>query len=155
MAMNYLRQKCGANRQPLAATGLSVAMLLLPVAAACDSTPYPTGENFTTTVQSPPDGAAEKLPNSSHSPVVVDIDITEATVRPMNARLIAEVGQRIVLRVDSDSIGAIQVDAESDHSYTVAPKDNQIFSFTAGDPGTVTIGLRDRAHTIATIDVRG
>jgi hypothetical protein len=134
---------------------LSVAMLLLPAVTSCDSTPHLTGENFTTTVQSPPDGAAEKLPNSSHSPVVVDVDIAEGAVRPTNARLIAEVGQRIELRVDSDSTGVIQVDAESDHTYAVAPEENQIFSCTVGDPGIVTIGMRDPTHPIATIEVRG
>lgn len=153
--MIYKREKCGVNGQWLATAGLSVVMLLLPAVTACDSTPYPTGENFTTTVQSPPDGVAETLPNTSASPVVIDVDIAERSVRPNNARLTAEVGQRIELRVDSDSIGAIEVDAASDHTYAVAPEEDQIFSFTVADPGTVTIGMRDRTHTIATIEVRG
>lgn len=149
------RQKCGVGGKPLAATGSSVAMLLLFAVVGCDSTPYPTGEDFTTTMQSPPDGAAETLPSSPDSPVVVDVDIAERSVRPTNAQLNADVGQRIELRVDSDSKGAVLVEGDPDHTFSVAPQENQIFSFTVAEPGTVTIGMRDRPHTIATIEVQG
>lgn len=79
--------------------------------------------------------------------------MTDGSVRPTNAVLAAEVGQLIELRVDSDSVGEIHVDADRDHTFAVAPQPDQHFDFRVNDPGTVEVTTRDRAVTVATIDV--
>ena len=127
-----------------AAVTASAALVVLFAASACDSTPYPEGENYTTTVQSPPDGAR---------PAVVDVDITDGSVQPTNASVRADVGQPIELHVDSDTPAEIRVDAPTDQVFAVAPRDGQIFGFTVDEPGTAVVALTDPALTLATIEV--
>ncbi|MBB2773871.1 MULTISPECIES: hypothetical protein [Mycolicibacterium] len=128
----------------------ALAAVLVPTTAGCDSTPYPTGENFTTTVQSPPDGAAVA---SEPAPVVLDIGISDGSVRPMNATVSAAVGQRVELRVDSDKAGRIEVTTDPVQTFDLLPRDDQVFGFTADEPGTVTVEVRDPDRTVATVQV--
>ncbi|WP_286149134.1 hypothetical protein [Mycobacterium sp. IS-1496] len=121
--------------------------------AACSSTPYPTGENFTTTVQSPPDGAAKTSSAPTPSAVLIDIDISNGAVEPRNATLTAAVGQRVELRVDSDAEGRIHIGTNPAQTFNVAARDDQVFGFTADEPGAVTVVLIEPDRTVATVQV--
>ena len=144
MSLPVTHARTRAGMPTTVSAAMAAALLLLPAAAACDSTPYPQGENFTTTVQSPPDGAR---------PAVVDVDIADGSVQPTNATVRADVGERIELHVDSDAAAEIRVDAGTDRVFAVAPRDDQVFGFTIEAPGTATVALTDPAQTLATIEV--
>lgn len=144
-------------RRRSAAMSASLGVILLAAATAgCDSTPYPTGEEFTTTVQ----GAEPSVPGTSYppsypdpSPVVLDVDIADGSVQPQNAKLQAGVGQPIELRVDSDAAANIEIEGALDRSFAVKPVADQVFDFTVDNPGTVTVATRQPAQTIATVEI--
>lgn len=155
--MGHLVIGYGVARRAIPTTAALAAILLAVATAGCDSTPYPTGEEFTTTVQ----GAEPSVPGTSYppsypaaeAPVVLDVDIADGSVRPENATLRATVGQRIELRVDSDATANIETEGAVDRSFAVKPVTDQVFDFTVDDPGTVTIATREPAQTIATVEV--
>lgn len=148
--MSHRARDWRLGRRTIASLGVA---MLSAATAACDSTPYPTGEEFTTTVERGSDGAPGTPPPPAASPVVLDIAIVDGSVQPQNANLRAAVGQPIELRVDSDSVANIDVDGASDRTFAVKPVRDQVFDFSVDDPGTVTIATRQPAHTVATIDV--
>lgn len=148
-----MRHRPPIDRLAWRATAALAALLLTAATAGCDSTPYPTGEDFTTTVGVGPDGAPTTSLPPNPAPVVVDIDIAGGSVQPQNTILRAAVGQPIELHVDSDSVATIDVDAAADRNFAVKPIEGQVFDFTVNDPGTVTIATRDPAQTVATIEV--
>lgn len=135
-------------------TGIAtaVALLLMTGMTACDSTPYPTGESFTTTVATIPDGVATAS-RSTGSPIVLDIRIADGTVTPANAELSAAVGQPIELRVTSDRRDQLRVHTNPERTFPVVPDQHQVFQFSADAPGHVEVDLRDLGRTVATIDV--
>ncbi|ULE31614.1 hypothetical protein [Mycobacterium sp. IDR2000157661] len=145
------------GRRAAAVTASFAAVLLATATAGCDSTPYPTGDEFTTTVQ----GAEPSVPGTSYppsypadpSPVVVDVDIANGSVQPQNATLSATVGQPIELRVDSDAAANIEIEGALNRTFAVKPVADQVFDFTVDDPGSVTITTRQPAQTIATVEV--
>ena len=110
-------------------------------------------QNFTTTVQSPPDGAAATPVAPDRSPVMLDVGIVDGSVRPTNAKLSAAVGQRVELRVDSDEAGQIRVTTDPARTFELLPQDDQVFGFTADEPGEVTIEVRNPDRTVATVQV--
>jgi hypothetical protein len=147
-----LAMRCALSPARIVAAALSV-VLLFPATTGCDSTPYPTVENFTTTVQSPPDGAAATPVAPDRSSVMLDVGIVDGSVRPTNAKLSAAVGQRVELRVDSDEAGQIRVTTDPARTFELLPQDDQVFGFTADEPGEGTLEERNPDRTVATVQV--
>lgn len=84
----------------------------------------------------------------------VDIRIANGTVSPANTRTEAEVGERIVLRVDSDTADELHVHSYPAHTFAVAAASGQEFGFTVTVPGQVEIELHHAGRTVTTLLVR-
>jgi hypothetical protein len=85
---------------------------------------------------------------------VIDIRIANGAVSPANTRTEAEVGQRIVLRVDSDATDELHVHSSPAHTFPVAAAAGQQFDFTVTVPGQVEIELHHLGRTVTTLLVR-
>ncbi|MGY0497555.1 hypothetical protein ACWZHB_03535 [Nocardia sp. FBN12] len=85
---------------------------------------------------------------------VIDIRIANGAVSPANTRTEAEVGQRIVLRVDSDTTDELHVHSAPAHTFPVAAASGQQFDFTVTVPGQVEIELHHLGRTVTTLLVR-
>ncbi|WP_410875259.1 hypothetical protein [Nocardia sp. A7] len=84
----------------------------------------------------------------------IDIRIANGAVSPANTRTEAEVGQRIVLRVDSDTTDELHVHSAPAHTFPVAAAVGQEFAFTVTVPGQVEIELHHLGRTVTTLLVR-
>lgn len=84
----------------------------------------------------------------------VDIRIANGTVSPANTRTEAEVGERIMLRVDSDTADELHVHSDPAHTFAVAAASGQEFGFTVTVPGQVEIELHHAGRTVTTLLVR-
>ncbi|MFD6401755.1 hypothetical protein [Nocardia sp. NPDC060249] len=84
----------------------------------------------------------------------IDIRIANGAVSPANTRTEAEVGQRIVLRVDSDATDELHVHSAPAHTFPVAAASGQQFDFTVTVPGRVEIELHHLGRTVTTLLVR-
>ncbi|MCA2207935.1 hypothetical protein LDL21_12760 [Nocardia sp. NEAU-G4] len=84
----------------------------------------------------------------------IDIRIADGEVSPVNTRTEAEVGQRIVLRVDSDATDELHVHSAPAHTFPVAAAAGQEFEFTVAVPGQVDIELHHLGRTVTTLLVR-
>lgn len=108
---------------------------------------------------SPPSSASAPISAPSSAPIkpaglVVDISIKGGAVTPTNAVLQAKVGEPIEFRVTSDAIDELHVHSNPEHTFEVAAKPDQTFSFTVDVPGSVAVELHDLGRTVATIQVR-
>lgn len=83
----------------------------------------------------------------------LEITIRGGEVTPTNAQLEAQVGQPIVIRVDSDAADELHVHSNPEHTFAVAPTDGQTFQFTVEVPGRVDVELHHTHTTVATIAV--
>lgn len=92
---------------------------------------------------------------STTDPLVVDVRIAGGTATPTNATLQAEVGQPIVLNVDSDAADELHVHSSPEHTFAVEPTAGQRFEFTVDVPGRVDVELHHLDRTVATIAVGG
>jgi sporulation-control protein spo0M len=86
--------------------------------------------------------------------LVVDVSIKGGKVTPTNEQLQAEVGEPIVLRVDSDATDELHVHSTPEHNFDVGIGPEQSFQFTVSVPGRVDIELHEHNATVATIQVR-
>ncbi|MFC9664149.1 hypothetical protein ACFVJ5_28290 [Nocardia sp. NPDC127606] len=84
----------------------------------------------------------------------IDIRIANGAVSPANTRTEAAVGQRIVLRVDSDATDELHVHSAPTHTFPVAAASGQQFDFTVTVPGRVEIELHHLGRTVTTLLVR-
>ncbi|KAF0844806.1 hypothetical protein [Nocardia caishijiensis] len=84
----------------------------------------------------------------------IDIRIANGEVSPVNTRTEAEVGQRIVLRVDSDATDELHVHSAPAHTFPVAATVDQEFAFSVAVPGRVEIELHQLGRTVTTLLVR-
>ncbi|MGW6427039.1 hypothetical protein ACWF82_30575 [Nocardia sp. NPDC055053] len=84
----------------------------------------------------------------------IDIRIANGTVSPVNTRTEAEIGERIVLRVDSDTTDELHVHSDPAHTFPVAAAPGQEFGFTVTVPGQVEIELHHAGRTVTTLLVR-
>ncbi|WP_446223406.1 hypothetical protein ACTWPB_27645 [Nocardia sp. IBHARD005] len=84
----------------------------------------------------------------------IDIRIANGAVSPANTRAEAEVGQRIVVRVDSDTTDELHVHSAPAHTFPVAAASGQQFDFTVTVPGQVEIELHHLGRTVTTLLVR-
>lgn len=100
---------------------------------------------------------AEQTPTSVEGPAstrTIDIRIANGAVTPANTRTEAEVGQPIVLRVDSDTTDELHVHSTPAHTFAVAAASGQQFDFTVTVPGRVEIELHHLGRTVTTLLVR-
>ncbi|MFE7721160.1 hypothetical protein ACFU44_19190 [Nocardia rhizosphaerihabitans] len=96
--------------------------------------------------------AASTTPASASR--TIDIRIANGTVSPANTRTEAEVGERIVLRVDSDTTDELHVHSDPAHTFPVAAASGQEFGFPVTVPGQVEIELHHAGRTVTTLLVR-
>ncbi|MFD6391438.1 hypothetical protein [Nocardia sp. NPDC060259] len=97
---------------------------------------------------------ARTTPNGEPAARTIDIRIANGTVSPANTRTEAEVGERIVLRVDSDTTDELHVHSDPAHTFPVAATSGQEFGFTVTVPGQVEIELHHAGRTVTTLLVR-
>ncbi|WP_069161495.1 hypothetical protein [Nocardia altamirensis] len=111
-----------------------------------------------TATTDPPAGPADPsypAQSADASPdVVVAVRIAGGAVTPANTRAEAEVGQPIVLRVDSDVADELHVHAEPARTFTVEPKSGQEFRFVVSVPGRVEVELHNAGTTVVTVLIR-
>ncbi|MDV7348092.1 hypothetical protein R4255_32280 [Rhodococcus oxybenzonivorans] len=73
---------------------------------------------------------------------------------PSNERIDATVGEKITLRVSSDTDEEIHVHSVPEYSFAVQPTADQNFTFTVDVPGQVAIEVHHHDKTLATLIVR-
>lgn len=83
----------------------------------------------------------------------LEITIEGGEVTPTNAQLEAQVGQPIVIRVNSDAADELHVHSNPEYTFAVAPTNGQMFEFTVEVPGRVDVELHHTHTTVATIAV--
>ena len=105
---------------------------------------------------SPSSTAAPELTDQQEPPAVASLDVTirGGEVIPANTQMDAQVGQPIVIRVNSDAADELHVHSNPEHSYKVEAKPGQTFQFTVAVPGKVDVELHDLKKTVATITVQ-
>ncbi|MGW6725866.1 hypothetical protein ACWF9G_08165 [Nocardia sp. NPDC055029] len=97
---------------------------------------------------------ARTTPNGEPAARTIDIRIANGTVSPANTRTEAEVGERIVLRVDSDTTDELHVHSDPAQTFPVTAASGQEFGFTVTVPGQVEIELHHAGRTVTTLLVR-
>ncbi|UNB52394.1 hypothetical protein [Mycolicibacterium sp. YH-1] len=104
---------------------------------------------------SPSSTAAPELTDQQEPPAVASLDVTirGGEVIPANTQMDAEVGQPIVIRVNSDAAYELHVHSSPEHSFAIAPTNGQSFQFTVDVPGRVDVELHQLHTTIVTITV--
>ncbi|WP_194815708.1 hypothetical protein [Nocardia sp. XZ_19_385] len=106
-----------------------------------------------TTSESPPPTTGSPSA-AAPAETFVAIRIASGAVTPTNSRTEAQVGQPIVLKVDSDAPDELHVHADPPHTFTVEPRAGQEFRFTVAIPGQVEVELHDAGKTVTTLQVR-
>jgi sporulation-control protein spo0M len=86
--------------------------------------------------------------------VTIDVTIQGGQVTPVNEQLKANLGQPIVIRVNSDAEDELHVHSTPEHSFPVKAKPGQSFQFTVDVPGKVDVELHHLDKTIASIAVQ-
>lgn len=100
---------------------------------------------------SPSDMTDQQQPTAR---LLIDVTIKGGEVTPTNEALQGQVGQPIVVRVNSDAADELHVHSVPEHTFPIEPKSGQQFQFTVDVPGTVDIELHKLNHTIASIQVQ-
>ncbi|MFD3707069.1 hypothetical protein ACFWUP_28360 [Nocardia sp. NPDC058658] len=96
----------------------------------------------------------EPEPTDADEARTIDIRIAKGAVSPTNTRTEAQVGQPIVLWVDSDTTDELHVHSAPAHTFPVAATAGQEFGFTVTVPGQVEIELHHLGRTVTTLLVR-
>lgn len=86
--------------------------------------------------------------------MVIPVRIEGSEVTPSNERIDATVGEKITLRVDSDTDEEIHVHSVPNYSFTVQPTADQLFTFSVDVPGQVAVEVHHHDKTLATLIVR-
>ncbi|MFG1791074.1 hypothetical protein [Nocardia sp. NPDC049149] len=106
----------------------------------------------------PPAGPADPsypaLSADASPDVVVAVRIAGGVVTPTNSSAEAEVGQPIVLRVDSDAADELHVHADPARTFPVEPENGQEFRFVVSTPGRVDVELHHAGKTVVTVLIR-
>ncbi|MEV6275507.1 hypothetical protein [Nocardia sp. NPDC051832] len=97
---------------------------------------------------------SESSPSGPPAETTVAIRIAADAVTPTNGRADAEVGQPIVLKVDSDAPDELHVHSDPPHTFAVEPRVGQEFRFTVTVPGQVEVELHEAGKTVTTLQVR-
>lgn len=116
--------------------------------AGCGSAQAPTPTSTAGT------GATSSATPGTARDTVIDITIAGGAVDPVNAEFSATVGAPITLRVSSDAADELHVHSVPEHSFDVAARPDQVFTFTVEVPGRVEVELHHLDRTVATIQVR-
>lgn len=128
---------------------VTAAALLLAGCGSSQSTDAPTSSSPATV-----DPSATSDAQAPPEQLVIDVIIKGGKVTPTNEQLQAEVGEPIVLRVDSDATDELHVHSTPEHSFDVGIGPAQSFQFTVSVPGRVDVELHELHATVATIQVR-
>ncbi|MBH0776767.1 hypothetical protein [Nocardia bovistercoris] len=86
--------------------------------------------------------------------IVIEVRIADGSVRPVDARRDARVGEPVELVVDSDTEDEIHVHGTPEHTFRVAAAPAQRFQFTVAVPGRVEVELHRADRTVVTLLVR-
>lgn len=126
------------------------------ITAGCGgSTQEATSSTPTSPAASPSSTAAPELTDQQEPPAVASLDVTirGGEVIPTNTQMDAQVGQPIVIRVNSDTADELHVHSSPEHSFAITPTNGQSFQFTVDVPGRVDVELHKLHTTIVTITV--
>lgn len=96
-------------------------------------------------------------PESSSTPsepaadaVVIEVKQEGGTIEPLGDTVKADVGQQILLVVDSDASDELHVHSEPEKSFEVVAAQDQRFSFTIEAPGTYDV----ESHSLGVVVVK-
>ena len=103
----------------------------------------------------PASTAAPQLTDQQAPParLLITVTIKNGAVTPTGEALQAAVGQPVVIRVDSDVADELFTNTDPEHAFPIEAKAGQQFQFTADEPGTIDVALRQLGGVIATITV--
>ena len=135
----------------LAALAAATALILAGCGSANES-----GDTASSAPASPNPSAAPQMSDQQAPPerLVVNVTIKGGEVTPTNEQLQANVGDPIVVRVDSDAADQLHVLSDPQHTFDISPRAGQSFQFTVAAPGKFDVTLRDARQTIASISVQ-
>ena len=91
--------------------------------------------------------------SGSDEPVVIDVTIADGKVTPAGEQVEAAVGQEIEVRVDSDAADELHVHSSPEHEFEIEPGDDQVFTFSIGQPGQVEIETHETDTVVAELVV--
>lgn len=99
--------------------------------------------------------AAPELTDQQAPPTRATLDVTvkDGKVTPTNTQMDAQVGEPIVIRVNSDAADELHVHSNPEHTFTISPTSGQSFQFTVDVPGRADVELHQLHTTVATITV--
>ena len=139
----------------LTKAGVVLGVIVAAVAVAgCGSPPAtPPGASSIESTAAATPSASKSSPGAATGPVV-NVTIAGGTVTPTNAEVEAEVGQLIVLEVNSNAADSIHVHSIPERVFDVQPQPGQRFEFTVGIPGRVDVELHELNRTVVTFTVR-
>lgn len=124
------------------------AALVVPGCGGSESAPAPSAGTTTN-----PSDSSTTSTEAAAGALQIDIQIAGGTVTPTNATFDAQVGEPIVLVVDSDAGDELHVHSVPEYTFEVTSGDGQRFEFTVDVPGRVDVELHDAGVTVATIAV--
>jgi heme/copper-type cytochrome/quinol oxidase subunit 2 len=131
----------------LAAAAFAVSLV------ACGS---PTTQSPSMTSGTEPTSAtvAADPPAPATPGTVIDINIADGTVTPINGQVEAKINTPIVLKVTSDVVDQLHVHSVPEYTFDVQARPDQTFEFTVTVPGQVDVELHDLNRKAVTVQVR-
>ncbi|MBO8150808.1 hypothetical protein HYG77_36385 (plasmid) [Rhodococcus sp. ZPP] len=131
-----------------------VGLLALPLTGCASGSDSGSGD-ATSAVSAGPASVSSTTPAPPEDGgLVIPVRIEGSEVTPSNERIDATVGEKITLRVDSDTDEEIHVHSVPNYSFTVQPTADQLFTFSVDVPGQVAVEVHHHDKTLATLIVR-
>lgn len=121
------------------------------ITAGCSGAPQQERPEGAPAATAAPDLSDQQAPPAR---VVIDVDIKDGHVTPVNQQMQATVDQPIIIRVNSDAADELHVHATPEHTFEVKPEDLQAFQFAVEVPGKVDVELHHLNRVVATITVQ-
>jgi hypothetical protein len=125
------------------------------ITAGCGASDQDATSSSPTSPGAPTGTAAPELTDQQAPPERTSLDVTikGGEVTPTNTQLDAQVGEPVVIRVNSDVADQLHVHSNPEHTFAIAPSNGQSFQFTVDVPGRVDVELHNLHTTIVTITV--
>ena len=127
-------------------------LALLACAALVSSVAGCGGKDAQSSAKSSPVPSATQS-KAADPGATIDVTIADGKVRPAGGEVKVEVGEKIILRVDSDTPDELHVHSEPDHEFEVKVGEGQTFAFTVGVPGQAAVESHHLEKTIVELVV--
>lgn len=140
--------------------GLAAAVSVVVLLAGCgsggdgDASAGTGGAGGSGSSSSPGASAPAEKPQDQPSALRVEVSIKNGEVSPAGEHIDAEVGEPIVLKVDSDQADEIHVHSEPEHESEVKPGKPQTFRFKINRPGVYEVESHETETLILSLAVR-